>query len=113
MPKKLLYKTDIAYLTSAATTATTATGLGPEPGPSDNQQQYTKGQLWGALKKSWFGYRVAIANNDEARVVTYAQRINLLQHKLNLDITPFEIYNEDGKIYNAAQKARQVRQQQQ
>jgi len=52
---------------------------------------YSKGQTWGALKKSWKAYKIAKVQNDKAKMREYAQRIQTLQKDLGLKQSTFDI----------------------
>jgi hypothetical protein len=51
--------------------------------------EYNKGQIWGALRKAWKGYRIAKVQNDSARMKEYASRIRTLQSQLGVPQTSF------------------------
>jgi hypothetical protein len=50
---------------------------------------YNKGQIWGALRKAWKGYRIAKVQHDSARMREYAQRIRTLQTQLGVPQASF------------------------
>jgi hypothetical protein len=50
---------------------------------------YTTGQTWGALKRSWEGYKIAKGKDDKAGVILYAERIRTLQKELGLPESAF------------------------
>ncbi|HUI85700.1 MAG TPA: hypothetical protein VLY21_00900 [Nitrososphaerales archaeon] len=50
---------------------------------------YNKGQIWGALRKAWKGYRIAKVQNDGARMREYATRIKTLQGQLGVPQASF------------------------
>jgi len=50
---------------------------------------YSEGQTWGALRKAWKAYRIAKAENDQASMLKYAQRIRTLQKQLGLPASNF------------------------
>ncbi len=52
---------------------------------------YTKGQTWGALKKAWRAYKIAKVQNDNARMIEYATRIQTLQKELGLKPAKFDV----------------------
>lgn len=52
---------------------------------------YTKGQTWGALKKAWKAYKIAKVQNDNARMIEYATRIQILQKELGLKPAKFDV----------------------
>jgi len=51
--------------------------------------QYQKGQVWGALRKAWKGYRIAKVQKDTARMKEYATRIRTLQGQLGVPQASF------------------------
>lgn len=53
------------------------------------QQTFTKGQTWGALKKSWKAFKIAKAHKDRAKMKEYATRIRTLQENLGVKKTAF------------------------
>ncbi|MBI3859079.1 MAG: hypothetical protein HY296_02400 [Thaumarchaeota archaeon] len=50
---------------------------------------YQKGQIWGALRKAWKGYRIAKVQNDNVRMREYATRIRTLQTQLGVPQASF------------------------
>jgi hypothetical protein len=48
------------------------------------KKEYTTAQLWGALRLSWKGYKIAKVNKDRKQMQKYAERINTLQKQLKL-----------------------------
>jgi hypothetical protein len=54
------------------------------------EAKYTKGQTWGALKKSWKAYKIAKVQKDKAKMKTYAEQIRTLQKELGLKQADFE-----------------------
>jgi hypothetical protein len=50
---------------------------------------YTTGQIWGALRKAWKGYRIAKVQNDKERKVEYATKIRTQQGQLGLPLASF------------------------
>ncbi len=52
---------------------------------------YSKGQMWGALKKAWTGFRIAKVKNDAEKMKQYSERINALQVQLGLTKTEFKL----------------------
>ena len=50
---------------------------------------YTVGQSWAALKKAWRAYKIAKAQNDQANMLKYAERIRTLQGELGLPTAKF------------------------
>ena len=51
--------------------------------------EYQKGQVWGALRKAWKGYRIAKVQGDSARMREYATRIRTLQGQLGVPQASF------------------------
>ena len=51
--------------------------------------EYQKGQVWGALRKAWKGYRIAKVQGDNARKKEYATRIKTLQGQLGVPQAAF------------------------
>lgn len=49
-----------------------------------SQKNFTKGQTWGALKKSWKAYKIAKVQNDKPQMKEYATRIRRLQNDLGV-----------------------------
>lgn len=54
---------------------------------------FTKGQTWGALKKSWRAYKIAKVQKKREEMVTYAQRIRTLQKELGVPLAKFPDLN--------------------
>jgi hypothetical protein len=50
---------------------------------------YTTGQTWGALRRSWKGYKIAKGKNNKVDMILYAQRIRTLQKELGLPESSF------------------------
>jgi hypothetical protein len=51
--------------------------------------EYQKGQIWGALRKAWKGYRIAKVQHDNPRMKEYATRIRTLQGQLGVPQAEF------------------------
>ena len=51
--------------------------------------EYQKGQVWGALRTAWKGYRIANVQGDNARMKEYATRIKTLQGQLGVPQASF------------------------
>ncbi len=51
--------------------------------------EYSKGQTWGALRKSWKAYKIAKVQKDSVRMKEYAGRIRTLQKDLGLKQAEF------------------------
>ena len=54
-----------------------------------NNQNYTVGQSWGALRKAWKGYRIAKVQNDDTKMNEYANKIRKIQGELNIALSSF------------------------
>ncbi len=54
-----------------------------------SQKSFTKGQTWGALKKSWKAYKIAKIQKDQSRMKEYATRIRTLQGELGVKKSEF------------------------
>ena len=50
---------------------------------------HTKGQTWGALKKSWKAYKIAKVKNEKENMLEYAKRIRTLQQELGVSQSKF------------------------
>ena len=50
---------------------------------------FTPGQSWGALRKSWKGYRIAKVQGDNAKMSEYATKIRKLQGELGISVASF------------------------
>jgi hypothetical protein len=57
--------------------------------PENPRGSFTEGQTWGALKKSWRGYRIAKAQGDRAKMEEYAKKIRTLQEELGIKQAAF------------------------
>jgi hypothetical protein len=51
--------------------------------------EYQTGQVWGALRKAWKGYRIAKVQGDNVRMKEYATRIRTLQGQLGVPQASF------------------------
>ncbi len=56
---------------------------------SVNNQNFTVGQSWGALRKAWKGYRIAKVQRDDTKMTEYANKIRKIQGELNIAISSF------------------------
>ena len=54
-----------------------------------SQKNFTEGQTWGALKKSWKAYKIAKVQNDKSKMKEYATRIRTLQKDLGVRLAEF------------------------
>jgi hypothetical protein len=61
----------------------------PQQHRGGTHTSYSKGQTWGALRKAWTAYRIAKAQNDQAAMLKYAERIRTLQKQLGLPPSNF------------------------
>lgn len=59
---------------------------------------YSTAQRWGALRKSWKGYVIALRNGEAEKAKMYAERINRLQKSLGIEITHFRLVVQDGVL---------------
>jgi hypothetical protein len=50
---------------------------------------YSKGQIWGALRKAWKGYKIAKVQHDTGRMKEYATKIKTLQTQLGVPQASF------------------------
>jgi len=50
---------------------------------------YSKGQIWGALRKAWKGYKIAKVQHDTGRMKEYATKIKTLQNQLGVPQASF------------------------
>jgi hypothetical protein len=57
--------------------------------PTPTMAQYQTGQIWGALRKAWKGYRIAKVQHDNTRMREYATRIKTLQGQLGVPLATF------------------------
>jgi hypothetical protein len=55
----------------------------------ETMTDYQKGQIWGALRKAWKGYRIAKVQGDNVRMKEYATRIKTLQGQLGVPQASF------------------------
>lgn len=56
---------------------------------SDNENNFSTGQSWGALRKAWKGYRIAKVHNDNIRMTEYANKIRKIQGELGINVASF------------------------
>ena len=52
-------------------------------------KSFTIGQTWGALRKSWKGYKIAKVQDDRAKMMEYATKIRKLQGELGVQQASF------------------------
>jgi hypothetical protein len=53
------------------------------------ENSFTTGQSWGALRKAWKGYRIAKVQSDDAKMREYATKIRKIQTELQVNVTSF------------------------
>jgi len=53
------------------------------------ENSFTTGQSWGALRKSWKGYRIAKVHGDDAKMREYATKIRKIQTELGISVASF------------------------
>ncbi len=58
-------------------------------GESSAPEVYTRGQLWGALRKTWKAYKIAKAQENHLAMMKYADRVRSLQSRLGLSQSRF------------------------
>jgi hypothetical protein len=56
---------------------------------SNDGNNFTTGQSWGALRKAWKGYRIAKVHNDSAKMTEYANKIRKIQTELGISVASF------------------------
>lgn len=52
-------------------------------------KSYTTGQTWGALRRSWKGYRIAKGSEHLEDMKKYAKQIQSLEKELNVKVSEF------------------------
>jgi hypothetical protein len=53
------------------------------------ENSFTTGQSWGALRKAWKGYRIAKVQDDNAKMTEYATKIRKIQEELGVSRASF------------------------
>jgi hypothetical protein len=56
---------------------------------TQQENSFTTGQSWGALRKAWKGYRIAKVQNDNAKMTEYATKIRKIQEELGISTASF------------------------
>ena len=56
---------------------------------TEQQNSFTTGQSWGALRKAWKGYRIAKVQDDNAKMTEYATKIRKIQEELGISRASF------------------------
>ena len=60
-----------------------------EQNSTSNGSDFTVGQSWGALRKSWKGYRIAKVQANNEKMVEYANKIRKIQGELGISVAAF------------------------
>jgi hypothetical protein len=58
-------------------------------GRKTNNNNFTVGQSWGALRKAWKGYRIAKVQGDMGKMREYATKIRKIQGELGISVASF------------------------
>ena len=61
----------------------------PQPLAKLPAGEFTEGQSWAALKKSWLAYRIAKSQSNTVAMLKYADRIRSLQRRLKVTLSKF------------------------
>ena len=56
---------------------------------TQQENNFTTGQSWGALRKAWRGYRIAKVQDDNAKMTEYATKIRKIQEELGVSRASF------------------------
>ncbi|HEX5978090.1 MAG TPA: hypothetical protein VFY68_12480 [Nitrososphaeraceae archaeon] len=56
---------------------------------TQQENNFTTGQSWGALRKAWKGYRIAKVHDDNAKMTEYASKIRKIQQELGISVASF------------------------
>ena len=56
---------------------------------TQQENNFTTGQSWGALRKAWKGYRIAKVQDDNTKMTEYASKIRKLQQELGISVASF------------------------
>jgi hypothetical protein len=56
---------------------------------TQQQNRFTTGQSWGALRKAWKGYRIAKVQDDNTKMTEYATKIRKIQEELGVNRASF------------------------
>jgi hypothetical protein len=59
---------------------------------------YTVGQTWGALRKAWVGYCIALHKNEEEKTLLYASIIQKMQRELGIPVREFAEVDMFGSV---------------
>jgi hypothetical protein len=63
--------------------------LHQEASSTQQGNNFTTGQSWGALRKAWKGYRIAKVQDDNAKMTEYASKIRKIQQELGISVASF------------------------
>ncbi|MDQ4022138.1 MAG: hypothetical protein M3224_00245 [Thermoproteota archaeon] len=56
---------------------------------TQQENNFTTGQSWGALRKAWKGYRIAKVQDDNTKMTEYASKIRKIQQELGISVASF------------------------
>ena len=56
---------------------------------TQQENGFTTGQSWGALRKAWKGYRIAKVQDDNTKMTEYATKIRKIQEELGISRASF------------------------
>jgi hypothetical protein len=56
---------------------------------TQQENGFTTGQSWGALRKAWKGYRIAKVQDDNTKMTEYATKIRKIQGELGISRASF------------------------
>ena len=76
--KRVINSTDMTAIMSLHQEAST-----------QQENNFTTGQSWGALRKAWKGYRIAKVQDDNTKMTEYASKIRKLQQELGISVASF------------------------
>ena len=76
--KRVINSTDMTAIMSLHQEAST-----------QQQNNFTTGQSWGALRKAWKGYRIAKVQDDNTKMTEYASKIRKIQQELGISVASF------------------------
>jgi hypothetical protein len=76
--KRVINSTDMTAIMSIHQEAST-----------QQENNFTTGQSWGALRKAWKGYRIAKVQDDNTKMTEYASKIRKLQQELGISVASF------------------------
>jgi hypothetical protein len=76
-------------LVSISIDMTAIMSLHQETSTQQQQNSFTTGQSWGALRKAWKGYRIAKVQDDNTKMTEYATKIRKIQEELGVSRASF------------------------